>query len=757
MYIETIFIESFGSLSSISYDLTSGVNIFRGKNESGKSTLAAFIKFIFYGLCGNTPDAAMSEKERYTNWEHGVSGGSLVINTNGIRYRIERRVSPDTAEYVKVIDLISGTEVFAGKCPGEVFFGVGADIFSETAFSAQGSGSVVDSERMNTAIDNILLSGNESLNVKGAIAKLTLAKEALLSKDRKSGEISDMATEMENLESRIAKAKENAAFLVERHRLLSENRHLLEANHKQLKKIDDAIAHNEAAAVLERFAELDKKEAECDEAAKRHEVLIRQYTHEGFLPDKAYPTALKALYAEIGITDRERASLKQQKEAFEKTTLNLDQRSVLAALEKEGGKKAALDTIEAYEKKRHNRRRFAISSLVLSLLFAVLSLLLTFTEIVSIPYAAYAAYGVTALFLLLAAIGLFTLPSLTELYRPYLADNKEDALRKIDDALSAENAIREEDGRFGKLMDHLDGIENQRAELENQAKHLLAKWNHRYETPDSLLTVAEKAETALHEIEAARVTAEGAKIAYQAAFEALKDLSRIAYQQTFAETAYVEVGTKQSADMLLRNRSFCMKKEEALASQIRSIELDIATRSALYEDPDELLERLDELKRRYNDAADTYKAYMMAHEAIRKASERVKARIAPTLSASASALMKTSTEGKYADIAIDSEMSFSFRTDASSPSRSLAYMSAGTKALTYISLRLSLIRLLFRQNLPPCVFDESFSWLDNTRLTAMMSLLSTYSADAQVIVLTCCDREYECSDKENVNLIDIKQ
>ena len=50
MKIERIRIESFGRLSDFELNLSQGINILEGPNESGKSTIAAFIRFIFYGL-----------------------------------------------------------------------------------------------------------------------------------------------------------------------------------------------------------------------------------------------------------------------------------------------------------------------------------------------------------------------------------------------------------------------------------------------------------------------------------------------------------------------------------------------------------------------------------------------------------------------------------------------------------------------------------------------------------------------------------
>ena len=760
MFIEKISIESFGSLANVSYDLASGVNIFRGKNESGKSTLAAFIKFIFYGLCGKTPDASMTEKTRYTNWDHGISGGSLVINQNGIRYRIERRVTPAAKasgkESVKVIDLSSNTEVFKGKCPGEVFFGVGEEIFAQTAFSAQGSGSAVDSEKMNAAIDNMMFAGNESLNIKGALKKLDEARIYLLHKNRKGGKLYDMGLEMENLEDRIAKAREDEVFLSDRSNTLNENYRLLDANRKELKKIEDAVAHHESGEILGRFAELDAKEAALKAAIAREKSLSEQYVRDGFLPDEGYPMSLKTLHAELGIIEQEKASLALQKDAFAQTSLTSEQRTVLQRLEADGGKEKAVSSMQQKTQKRKAKHRFGVVALVAFLLCAILSAVLTVSNPLPITFLPYIAYGLTALFLVLFVVSFSSAPSVKELYRAYLSENEDEALRRIDDALRAEGMIREEDSRYRRIFDAIEAVANKEKAATDKAASLLAKWRLLYVDRASLLTGADEALAALRSMKEAHVAAEGAKVAYTAAKGALSSYSREAHEKRFAETAYVEIGDTDSIEMLERKHAFAKKKAEALASQIRQIELDIAARSATAENLAELEEALSELKAKYDDYAEKCKAYIMAYEAIRKSGEALRSRIAPALSESASTLMKASTQGRYADIGVDNAMMLSFRESDAAPSREVGFMSAGTKALTYISLRLSLIRLLFRDSMPPTVFDESFSWLDNTRLASMMALLKTYSKDAQVIVMTCCDREYEaCPDKESVNLIEL--
>ena len=50
MIISCIHIQSFGKINNLTLELDGGINIITGENESGKSTICNFIKFVFYGL-----------------------------------------------------------------------------------------------------------------------------------------------------------------------------------------------------------------------------------------------------------------------------------------------------------------------------------------------------------------------------------------------------------------------------------------------------------------------------------------------------------------------------------------------------------------------------------------------------------------------------------------------------------------------------------------------------------------------------------
>ena len=757
MYIEKIAIESFGSLSSVAYDLTSGINILRGNNESGKSTVAAFIKFIFYGLCGKLPDQSMTEKTRYTNWDHGISGGYLVVNDNGKRYRIERRVTPAAKavgkEKIKIVDLASGAEVLKGVNPGEHFFGVSEDVFSQSAFSAQGSGSLVDAEKMNNAIDNILFSGNESVSVKTALKKLDEARVFLLHKNKKGGKLYAMDLEIGEMKNRVRQAEDNEAFLAVRNKTLTDSRKQQEDNRRLLQETNDKLKQIEACAVLARYAELDRKKEAHQNALDACTATRSANERNHFLPTHEYRDALRACHADIAIAEKEEASLTMQKDALTTATLSQREAEILAATEKRGGTDSAKKTLTAAVQKKKKRKKLTAFLAVGFLLSLAASILLAF-----ITPLAYGLMGVSAVLMVASLLSFLSLRRLqtNDLFASFFATDLAEAIRNITEAAEAERLVKEDERRHQHLHDALNNCVAHKQELIKGANTLLSQWGLSYTDKDSLISATEEASKAILSLDAAEQKAKETKLAYESAASALSGFSREAYAAEKERTAYVGDVSVDDINELKVKYKFCTQKENALTTQIRTLELEIASRAATTESSDGLKEALSELEATRREYDDKHQAYLLAYAAIKESGEHLRARIAPALSETASALVKTATDGKYQTIGIDNSLSVSFRTDETAPEREVAFMSAGTKALTYVSFRLALISQLFGEKTPPIVFDEAFASLDNTRLAAVMALLAEQAKTTQVILMTCHDREYEVAENKNaVKLIEI--
>ena len=136
--IDKISVVSFGKLKNAVVNTNKGINILSAPNESGKTTLASFIKFVFYGFAG-TRNHGITDNERklYTPWSGEISEGSVDITADGVRYTVHRVCSPSGKETVEIINRATGKNEFINAVPGEIFFGVGEEIFAKTLFFKQ--------------------------------------------------------------------------------------------------------------------------------------------------------------------------------------------------------------------------------------------------------------------------------------------------------------------------------------------------------------------------------------------------------------------------------------------------------------------------------------------------------------------------------------------------------------------------------------------------------------------------------------------
>jgi 4-diphosphocytidyl-2-C-methyl-D-erythritol kinase len=86
MFIESISVAHFGKLHGLQLDFCEGFNLIEGKNESGKSTIAAFIRYMLYGF------SSPSDKRRYVSWESSSAEGSMTVSAlDGRKYRIDKK------------------------------------------------------------------------------------------------------------------------------------------------------------------------------------------------------------------------------------------------------------------------------------------------------------------------------------------------------------------------------------------------------------------------------------------------------------------------------------------------------------------------------------------------------------------------------------------------------------------------------------------------------------------------------------------
>ena len=75
MKLCSLYIEKFGCLSGFELDFEAGITTLNRPNGFGKTTLAEFIRAMFYGFPRKTKNLESDKRRKYTPWDGGKCGG----------------------------------------------------------------------------------------------------------------------------------------------------------------------------------------------------------------------------------------------------------------------------------------------------------------------------------------------------------------------------------------------------------------------------------------------------------------------------------------------------------------------------------------------------------------------------------------------------------------------------------------------------------------------------------------------------------
>lgn len=94
-------IENFGKLTDCIYEFKDGLNIICQDNSWGKTTLAVFIRVMFYGFENEGKNSVIiNERKHYAPWQGGTYGGKIIFEVEGKQYTLSRIFGKKAAEDV---------------------------------------------------------------------------------------------------------------------------------------------------------------------------------------------------------------------------------------------------------------------------------------------------------------------------------------------------------------------------------------------------------------------------------------------------------------------------------------------------------------------------------------------------------------------------------------------------------------------------------------------------------------------------------
>lgn len=208
MEIQELIIKGFGKFENHRITLKSGVNIIYGGNETGKTTIHAFIRAMLFGLNRGRGRAARKDEYQIRQpWEHpGTFLGSMRIVEDGQIYRIDRCFDRSTQELSLVCETTAQEFARPQEMLDTLLGGISESAFVNTVFVPQMQCETDEAlaEELQRYMVNSEQTMDARLDVTQALRTLRKKKKAFEQKKKK---------EEEAVEAQIAQKQAKAEVL----------------------------------------------------------------------------------------------------------------------------------------------------------------------------------------------------------------------------------------------------------------------------------------------------------------------------------------------------------------------------------------------------------------------------------------------------------------------------------------------------------------------------------------------------------------
>ena len=751
MIIEKILIKSFGRLNDMTLEFSDRVNVIEGENESGKSTIAAFIRYMLYGFTDGEGQE-LGERKKRISWKTGRAEGSMYVRVGGKRYVISRCTIPaddsDKQTYreeASIVDAETGAPVF-GKLPaGEVFFGVDSELFDNTAFIGAVGDPAIDEGQVKESIENIIFSGSEKINKQRAALRISDKMQALLHEGGAGGAIVDLAQRERALGEKLeASNRDNKAILDKEAELHRIRQRRIEAEEKQAKLYELDSSYNNAM-LIQTFDQLHLLEQECDEKTQFYNKYIEENTRAGFYPDDQYLTDL--LVARKGVNEAYHAlGDAQDNYAAQKAAIGITH-EIENAIERAGelGGESEI-TRQATVLWKNGIRNTALSVLagLVALGSGIFEIAVANNPGMQFGKVIMAILGIGALGGLGYLLWLLIKghKELTTLEKEFGTASYEDLKGKIEVIAEARHkrdamAVATENARVSVVK-----ARERYEEAKRSLTELILRWGEEppaSELGDFLDRLEGRVRFFLEKKNELFEEKTNIEITVREIRRNLADKSEIdvrAQVSPLMRKALTGINHDEIINGIADTKSR-VAEEDRLAFDVENELMLLKSRAG---EPSEYYSRIAAISDRREDMIEKHKAFFVALNAINGAMDNLRLEISPRLGEYATGLMEIMTDKKYTSFDVSDGLKLSF-TDEDGEMKSVDFLSGGTRDMAYVAVRCALIDMLYGEK-PPVCFDESFAHQDNHRARAMMKAINRIADEGcQSFIFTCRGRE----------------
>lgn len=727
---------TFGKLQKQTLELGDGLNIIESANEGGKSTWAAFLRAMLYGIDTKERDkkGSIAEKNRYQPWAGGAMEGSAEISWQGKEITLRRTTPRPNAPMGKFEAVYTGTEEpvpeLTGDMAGERLTGVGREVFERSAFVGQSSLSVDSAPELERRVAAIVTSGQEDVSYSQAEKRLREWRNRRQS-NLKNGLIPKLEEErtqvrekLERLEGAARQAAGTRAELT----VLEGERAALEG---------ELQAHRQAGNAARR-AQYEAAQAELTEARAALEAAQAERTRHGVPPGEE---ALRAAQGDLSYLNTLEANIKQAKREAEEAGAPAEviEHPVFQGMDPAAVKVRAEADAKAAQSHRMDAESGGMTPevrmlFICILLAAGLGLALAGLVFHSNP-------------ILMAVIGGAALIALVAVGVYHIVTGWQRSMRIF------------------KMLDSYGAREGK--EIIAQAKDYIARWEE---------AEAARTECAVRAVSQERLEAEREELAEQLLtfarefapevtdlFGVSAAISRALKLQEQEKSAQLRLDSAQRVfDALSAQGEPPAEEEEAgsavspdrppqeTAARLSAVQGEIArlnSEAAMAQgemntlgDPAALQARLGELEGELERRRAEYEALDLALDALGEANAQLQARFSPALNEAAGELLHRLTGGKYDRVSLTRQFeALAAGPGDPAPHKALT-LSQGTADQLYLAVRLAVCKLALPPH-TPLVLDDALVNFDDERMKLALALLRELAKDTQILLFTCHSRE----------------
>ena len=775
MTINEIYINNFGKLSGFKLSAHDGVNIIYGENETGKTTVMAFIRAMFYGA--GKGDA----RRRYEPWNGGRMGGTIVFECEGKHYSLSRQFGQTkSTDKVELWCKTTGEQITLPEKsePGDYLLGINEMTFVNSVFIGQVNPVIAGSnDEILAKLMNLASSGDETTSRSEIEARLNEAAAKIDSK-RSNAIIPALESERSALLEQRSQIVENVKKADE----LRVELKRLEARQTSMdKECGDLDVCCERQKKITRLKELDqvieiKKSIENDEARynKFHEALYGtdfslseefvaqsrstlEEIRNGEALIKAKRDQLKDCKDLLDSIDRSRfvtyKAIKRNRGQIDKMLTEYDDYLNIRA--------DAERRLEEYESEIKASQLSPKNLMIIGGVIALGLICMGFVHWIFFLLGALVILGFAAFFFMKKK-GIIAEPS-SGIEIELLNIDKEirdlnRANRKVLDEVGTPNvqALREEVQdmeRVGSLtssqMQQREKLKEEVAALEEDVKDKKDKLRKslecytKVESDDKAITIV----AALDKMQREYAAIDARLANERETFEKLLGEQDYDNVQIEAELLREEIGEDNvdafyDADIkeIEQRRSDLSAKLSDLKAEIAAKQTELSGCSTNIQDVEAFNDKIKLLNSKIEHYRFELDSINVAVSALGEAFETMQRDFGPIINFKAGRILDELTNGKYPSVFISERLVPSVTDGANSSNiRNCSSLSIGTGDQVYLALRLAIAGIVSDVKLP-VLLDDAFAQYDDARVQSALFYLAKESGGkdiGQVIIFTC--------------------